>query len=382
MPRAENASEPYYRYLLDLAHDAIIICNYERRIEFWNRGAEAIYGWSAAEACGQISHELFQTKFPQPLEEIQAELRATGYWEGELQHRRRDGSWVRVAVRHALHPGVDGAPRLLEINHDITIRHRAEQSAHQAHAQLAQLNQALEARNHEVERLLQLNNRFLATMSHELRTPLNAILGFSELLLEKDQADWSDKQRRFLEYIQGGGRHLLVLINDLLDLARVQAGQLELKLRRISLRQEESAVLPGLDLLAREKRVRLESPAHPEMWLQADAARVRQILNNLLSNAIKFTPADGRVWMEARAVDAWVEITVADTGVGIQVSDQAVIFDEFRQAEAGIRQPGVGLGLAIARRLVEAHGGTIWVESKVGSGSRFHFTLPAADGSG
>ncbi|HVA64297.1 MAG TPA: HAMP domain-containing sensor histidine kinase, partial [Terriglobales bacterium] len=222
---------------------------------------------------------------------------------------------------------------------------------------------------------LQTKDRFLAVVSHELRTPLNAILGFSGLLLEPGQGAWSDKQRRFLEHIHNGGRHLLELVNELLDLARMDAGHFELTPCRLNLRYAEDLIRHDLDLLAQAQAIVLEFRPHPQMWVWADPMRLQQILYNLLSNALKFTPAGGRVWLEAHAVGAAVEFTVGDTGIGIQPSDQSGIFDEFRRAGQG---GGAGLGLAIAKRLVEAHGGAIRLESEVGKGSRFYFSLPAA----
>ncbi|HUX67503.1 MAG TPA: PAS domain-containing sensor histidine kinase [Terriglobales bacterium] len=360
--------EPCFAQLVQLAHDAILVRHLgSDRVEFWNQGAERLYGWRAAEAVGQEVHALLRTEFLEPWAGIEQALRATGSWEGELIHHHRDGTAIRVASRRAL-ATFGGGPRVFEINRDVSHHYAAR-------AELARVNGLLDGRNREVEALLQTKDRFLAVVSHELRTPLNAILGFSGLLLEPGQGAWSEKQRRFLEHIHNGGRHLLELVNELLDLARMDAGHLELTPCRLNLRYIEELILHDLDLLAQAQAIVLEFRPHPEMHVWADPTRLQQILYNLLSNAVKFTPAGGRVWLEARAEGPQVDFTVGDTGIGIQASEQSAIFDEFRRAGEG---GGAGLGLAIAKRLVEAHGGRIRLESEVGVGSRFYFSLPAA----
>jgi len=370
-----------------MAHDAILVRDFDGgRIEYWNSGAEALYGWTAEQAIGQDPHELFHTRFPKPWAEIAAQLCVSGYWEGELLHHHRNGSPIRVSSRRSLYRDEAGRPHLFEINRDITAYVSAMEGTSKFHAELASVNRLLESRNREVEQLLETKNRFLATMSHELRTPLNAILGFSELLLEAsaDEAasaagpgELNDKQRRYVGHIHGGGQQLLGLVNELLDLARIEAGQLDLDPRRLDLGEQEAVVMPALELLARKKEVELTFRPHPQLWVRADAARMQRILVNLVSNAVKFTPVGGRVWVTAEGEGEWVKITVGDTGVGIQPSEHEIIFEEFRQLGSGRQQPGVGLGLAITRRLVQAHGGRIWVESAGGIGSQFHFTLPA-----
>ncbi|HVB40949.1 MAG TPA: PAS domain-containing sensor histidine kinase, partial [Terriglobales bacterium] len=374
------------RELLDMAHDAILVRDFDGgRIEYWNSGAEALYGWTAEQAIGQDPHELFHTRFPKPWAEIAAQLCVSGYWEGELLHHHRNGSPIRVSSRRSLYRDEAGRPHLFEINRDITAYVSAMKETSRFHTELASVNRLLESRNREVEQLLETKNRFLATMSHELRTPLNAILGFSELLLEAsaDEAasaagpgELNDKQRRYVGHIHGGGQQLLGLVNELLDLARIEAGQLDLDPRRLDLGEQEAVVMPALELLARKKEVELTFRPHPQLWVRADAARMQRILVNLVSNAVKFTPVGGRVWVTAEGEGEWVKITVGDTGVGIQPSEHEIIFEEFRQLGSGRQQPGVGLGLAITRRLVQAHGGRIWVESAGGIGSQFHFTLP------
>lgn len=336
-------------------------------IHFWNAGAEKLYGWPASEVLGREINELLQTEFLLSQEQMLAALRTEGRWNGEVIHHRRDGTPIRVASQRSLYRQ-DGEARMFEINRDVSYHYAAR-------AELARLNKLLDARNREVESLLQTKNRFLAVVSHELRTPLNAILGFSDLLLEPSSAIAGEKPRRFLEHIHNSGRHLLDMVNELLDLARIDAGHLELCPRRMRLRDAEEVIHAELDLLARAKQVTFEFRPHPAIFIVADPVRLQQIMFNLISNAIKFTPAGGRVWVEAKPLARQVEVTVGDSGVGIQASEQDHVFDEFRRSGQG---GGAGLGLPIAKRLVEAHGGSIRFESEVGRGSRFFFTLPLA----
>jgi signal transduction histidine kinase/CheY-like chemotaxis protein len=220
---------------------------------------------------------------------------------------------------------------------------------------------------------------FLASMSHELRTPLSAIIGFSDLM----RAEPADGDRRivpteWIEHISRGGQHLLSLINDVLDLAKVEAGRLELRRERFDLGQLIAEVASGLRPLADRKRIRITSDVGHTAVLDADRGRVRQILYNLLSNAIKFTSDDGQVGIATRDDDGGIEVAVSDTGVGIAAEDLDTVFQEFTQVgPADAQAGGTGLGLALTRRLVEAHDGSIRVESTVGSGSRFIVLLPS-----
>ncbi len=216
-------------------------------------------------------------------------------------------------------------------------------------------------------------------MSHELRTPLNAILGFSEVLAERMFGEVNEKQAEYLQDILSSGRHLLSLINDILDLSKVEAGRLELELGQFHL----PTALDNALTLVRERATRhgitLTQTVDERVGdIVADERKVKQILLNLLSNAVKFTPEGGRVGLTATAADGVLTIAVSDTGVGIAPEDQAAIFEEFRQVgrDDTRKQEGTGLGLTLAKKFVELHGGRIWVQSQVGQGSTFSFTLP------
>ena len=245
--------------------------------------------------------------------------------------------------------------------------------------QNARLFRELEDKSRELEAASRHKSEFLANMSHELRTPLNAIIGFSEVLGERMFGELNDKQAEYIQDIQSSGRHLLALINDILDLSKVEAGRMELELSRFDL----PAAIGGAVILVRERATRhgLAIDVSVDETLGAfvgDERKIRQVLLNLLSNAVKFTPEGGRVAVRAVPADGAVEVSVSDTGIGIAPEDQEAIFQEFRQVgtDYARKREGTGLGLALARRFVDLHGGRLWVKSVVDQGSTFTFTLP------
>jgi len=224
---------------------------------------------------------------------------------------------------------------------------------------------------------------FLANMSHELRTPLNAIIGFSEVLMEKMFGEVNEKQGEYLKDIHESGKHLLSLINDILDLSKIEAGRMELDLAAFHLPTAISNAMTLIRERAQRHGIELGLEVDPQLGeFQADERKVKQILLNLLSNAVKFTPEGGRVDVSARQFDGKVEVAVRDTGIGIAPEDQAAVFEEFKQvgSDAARKAQGTGLGLALTRRFVELHGGEIRVESAPGKGSTFRFTLPVRHG--
>jgi signal transduction histidine kinase len=268
-------------------------------------------------------------------------------------------------------PG-DFAPEVVDVLK--TFATQSVLAIHNAH-----LFRELEAKSRLLEAASRHKSEFLANMSHELRTPLNAILGFSEVLAERMFGEVNAKQAEYLQDILSSGRHLLSLINDILDLSKVEAGRLELELGRLHL----PTALDNALTLVRERATRhgitlTQSVDERVGDIVADERKVKQILLNLLSNAVKFTPEGGRVGVAATAAEDGVTIAVSDTGIGIAPEDQAAIFEEFRQVgrEDARKQEGTGLGLTLAKKFVELHGGRIWVESHVRQGSTFTFTLP------
>ena len=244
--------------------------------------------------------------------------------------------------------------------------------------QNARLFREIEAKGRELEIASKHKSDFLANMSHELRTPLNAILGYTELILDKIYGDVPENIQEVLERVEKNGRHLLGLINDVLDLSKIEAGQLVLSLDDYSMKEVVHTVFTSVESLAAEKNLELKVSVAPEVAQgKGDHQRISQVFLNLVGNAIKFTEA-GEVRVEATASDDTFVISVSDTGPGLSEADQQMIFEEFHQADGSStrKKGGTGLGLSIARRIVEMHGGRIWVESTEGKGSTFWFTLP------
>ncbi len=239
-------------------------------------------------------------------------------------------------------------------------------------------------KSRQLEVASQHKSEFLANMSHELRTPLNAIIGFSEVLTERMFGELNEKQDEYLKDIYASGQHLLSLINDILDLSKIEAGRMELELTDFDL----PTAIDNALMLVRERAGRRGIALHTNVdnrlgQIQADERKVRQVVLNLLSNAIKFTPEGGRIDVLATPKDGLVEVSVSDTGVGIAPEDQEAVFEEFRQVGTAEKKvEGTGLGLTLCRKFVELHGGRIWLKSELGVGSTFTFTLPVRCESG
>jgi PAS domain S-box-containing protein len=384
--RAEAEAERRFRQLLEAAPDAILEVNEEGSIVLLNAAAERLFGYGR----NALLHQPVEILIPEALRARHTEHRAR-YYETpvtrpmgsglDLQARRKDGSTFPVEI--SLSPvNYEHELRVTAIIRDITERRQTEEQLRRMQQQhtreLAEANAQLELRNREVERANRLKSEFLASMSHELRTPLHTIIGFAELLSEEIEGQLSGKQKRFVGHIHRDSLHLLELINDILDLSKIEAGRLDLRRELFYLEPALDEVLASIRPQGAGKLLAIETHVPASLALAADRVRFKEILYNLLSNAVKFTPQGGRISVEAVRRENHGEISVADTGVGIPVEEQALIFDAFHQAGSttkGVRE-GTGLGLAITRRLVEQHGGRIWVESEPGKGSRFTFTLP------
>ncbi len=343
-----------------------------------NAAAVRKYGYSSEEFLAMTIKDI------RPVEDVPLVLqRISSIEDGNekvdrWRHRRKDGSLIDVELTsYALN--FFGRPAEVIVAADVTQRKRDELERRKFIASVAAANEELELRNREVEHATKLKSKFLASMSHELRTPLNAIVGFSDLLAEEVPGELNPKQKRFVNHIKQGSAHLLQLINDILDLSKIEAGQLELHCEYFQVKDALPEVLSTIRPLAMAKSLQVEQKTDIDRPVYADRVRFKQILYNLLSNAVKFTPKGGRVSIECAEETDSISIRVTDTGIGIRATDQAMIFEEFRQVEGSkdSTQEGTGLGLAITKRLVEQQGGKISVTSELGKGSRFTFTLPA-----
>jgi PAS domain S-box-containing protein len=382
----ESSLESRYRKLLHAAPDAILEVNEAGRILILNEAVERMFGYSRDELVGLSVDQLV----PAAMRGGHAQHRSayanrpktrpmgTGL---ELQGQRKDGSLFPVEI--SLSPNwIEGSLHVIASVRDITERKAVEDRirtlSEQYTAELTLKNEQLEARNREVERANRLKNEFLASMSHELRTPLHTIIGFSELLGEQLEGPLGEKQQRFVGHILQDARHLLELINEILDISKIESGRLELKREPFDFSQCVEEVLAGIRHQAATKNITLENKNRFHDSLYADRLRVKEILYNLLSNAVKFTPEGGRVWVEAFREGDSLHVSVCDTGIGIPEKEHPSIFEKFYQvgdARGGTRE-GTGLGLPITKHLVELHGGTINVESRPGQGSSFRLTFP------
>lgn len=282
---------------------------------------------------------------------------------GPWRHLRKNGTSIEVELQsHALM--YDGRKARMVVAYDVTERRRFEI--------------ALEEARRRAESASRAKSEFLASMSHELRSPLHTIIGFTELLDEQLEGPLNDKQKRFVSHIHRDSQHLLTLINDILDLSKIEAGRLEFHRVQFDLAGLVEEAVATVQPRADAKSQTLENHVRPGFLVEADQLRVKQVLLNLLTNAVKFTPEGGHIVVEAGRLGDQVGITVMDTGIGVASENRQAIFDVFYQVgntTKGVRE-GTGLGLAISKRLVEEQGGRIWVESTPGEGSRFTFTLP------
>jgi len=373
---ARTKAEARLRELLDAAPDAILEVDREGRILLLNRATEKLFGYRREDLLGTPIENLLPESFRdrhvghRDVYASNASMRPMG--QGlTLAARRRDGSEFPVEIGLSPIRTGDGFS-VLAIVRDVTERKAFEE-------QIRRANQELEARNSEVERANHLKSEFLASMSHELRTPLHTIIGFTELLEEELQGPLNEAQKRFVGHVHRDSVHLLELINDILDLSKIEANRMELRIESFDAREVVGEALQGITPAALAKDISIEDRIGRPVFILADRLRFREIITNLLSNAVKFTPKGGSVWIElAPAAPDLTAISVSDTGIGIAPADQQAIFDRFRQvgsSTSGVRE-GTGLGLAIVKRLVEMHGGTIAVESAPGRGSVFTFTVP------
>lgn len=378
--RVEMLAERKFRELIENAPDAILQVDSMGQIILANRTAELVFGYSRDELIGTsvdaLVPENARARHPAHRKGFEAagESRPMGIGL-DLHAVRKDGTEFPVEI--SLSPNrTEGGVNITAVIRDVTERKRTER---QIHSLEQSYTAELEARHKEAERLNQLKSEFIASVSHELRTPLHTIIGFAELLGEEGVGSLNEKQRRFVHHIQTDSEHLLGLINDVLDLSRIEAGGLVVRTETLALQAAITEAVNAIRPQASGKQVVVREDRIPNASVVADPLRMRQILYNLLSNGVKFTDPGGEVVVTATVEEDFVQITVADTGLGISAEECGRIFDKFYQVgytTTGVRQ-GTGLGLTICKQLVEIQCGRIWVESEPGKGSRFHFTLPS-----
>jgi two-component system sensor histidine kinase/response regulator len=349
--------------LLDLAPDAIVICDMQGRVVFWNQGAEVLYGWRSDEALGRGKKELLKADFSAP---VDAEFPRSGPCNGEANHTTRSGKELIVASRWTIQCDANEVPvRILTISRDITARKQAE-------AELLRAKDAAEAAN-------RVKSQFLANMSHEIRTPMNGILGMTELVLD---TVLTPDQRENLGIAKTSALDLLAIIDDILDLSRIEAHRLQLDPIDFNPRDLVAETAKALALRVHQKGLELivdVGPGVPRM-VRGDPGRLRQVLVNLIGNAIKFT-MHGEIVVHVTSVqaashgDLGLHFSVNDTGIGIPADRQGSIFEAFTQADGSTTRKygGTGLGLTISSQLVQLMGGQLLVESAIGRGSTFHF---------
>lgn len=366
---------------------AIIAADFDGNILAYNQGAHVIYGYSPREVIGHKNIELF---FPRSfidsgrLEEIIADLMGTGRSSYEGEKIRRDGSSFPAKILFTLTKNKEGqAVGFVEIAEDLTERKRAEMEIRELNADLerrvAARTAELESARNAAVGASNAKSVFLANMSHEIRTPLNAILGMADILSE---TALDHEQTKYVRILKKAGNTLLTLINDILDLSKIESGHLETELAGFDLESVVEGAAEIMGLRAQEKKIELTVHIRKDVptALMGDANRLRQILINLLGNAIKFTSSGEVLLSVDRDPDnnGNLLFKIADTGIGIPSDRIGSLFHDFVQADSSITRQygGTGLGLSISKRLVEALGGRIWVESELGVGSTFYFTMP------
>ncbi|MGB6016459.1 MAG: PAS domain-containing protein, partial [Nodosilinea sp.] len=355
----------------------------------WDARMYELYGASAADVAASVPYEIWADRVhpdDRPATETLLQQAALGQavYDPEFRVVHGDGSIHHIKAYGMVVLDAGGNPKsMIGVNLDISERKRSEAERKQAEDRLQQINERLMLTNAELDRATRLKDEFLANMSHELRTPLNAILGMSEGLKEHAFGSLSDRQKQAVETIERSGTHLLDLINDILDLSKIEADKLELETALVSVQYLCESSLTFVRQLAISKGVGLSLESVQSMPdIVVDERRIRQVLINLLSNAVKFTPSGGQVTLQTRVEQKnsknYLKLSVTDTGIGIAPDDIAKLFQPFVQIDSSLSRQysGTGLGLALVRKMVELHGGTVSMTSEVNQGSCFTLDLP------
>ena len=390
-------SEKQYRIFFESANDILLFLDRHGKILDANDRLKEIGGYEREDLVGKNIRSLTKLMSKKSLAIVvksfvkrMAGLKVPPY---EVEMVTKSGEWLTIEINAVAIKREGKVIGDLVILRDMTERKRAETEIKQLYEQVKTFNveleekikertKELEVAVKEAEAANQAKSEFLSGMSHELRTPLTSIIGFSQVLAEQYFGKLNDKQSEYVKDILDSGEHLLSLINDVLDLAKVEAGKVELELSSFNMKELLESSLVMIKEKASKHSISLEariSPTLDNLVITADQRKLKQVMFNLLSNAAKFTPDHGQITVEAERKGKKLIVSVTDTGIGVSPKYQRKIFEEFYQAHTGPKDktPGTGLGLPLSRSFIEMHGGKIWVESKgKGKGSRFVFSLP------
>ena len=359
--------------LVEATEDAVIGTTPAGIITSWNRGAELTYGWTAAETIGQPLEMIVP---PATRSAVATSMQQLARGTTAIHHRasgfHRDGHEIDVDL--TVCPVFVGG-RLAAVS---TVA-RDISAAVADEAEREQLRGELAAQNVQLRELDVMKDEFVALVSHELRTPLTAIQGYTELVLDGTAGEVNEEQRTMLGAVSRNSARLFRLINDLLFVAQVNAGKLNVAIEDVDLGAVAAEAITDARPRAAAAEVTLAFECEPELMVRADRVRLAQVFDNLISNAIKFTPAGGRVGLTISMVDENVMIVVADSGMGMTEEDQQRLFTRFFRTKGAAKIQGTGLGLSITKAIIDAHQGSISVESELGQGTRFTVTVPASD---
>jgi PAS domain S-box-containing protein len=355
--------------LLNLTHDTIFVRDMSDVITYWNRGAQELYGWTAEEAIGKRAHQLLQTDFPVPIDEIHAELLRADRWEGEIEKMKADGTRVVVSSRWALVRDEQERPvAVLATNNDITERKRTEGAIRQLNDQLAKRTTELEAMNKELE-------AFAYSISHDLRAPLRHMVGYAELLQKNASAILDAKSHRYMLMILESAQRMGDLIDDLLAFSRI--GRAETQRTPVSLEQLVKEAVSEVQQETEGRNIVWSIGALPHVY--GDRSMLRLVLVNLIANAIKFTRPRPQPEIEIGCTEGKeneVVIFIRDNGVGFEMKYVNKLFGVFQRLHRADEFEGTGIGLATVQRIIHRHGGRVWAEGLVDRGATFSFSVP------